>query len=55
MSAGGAHEGKTAYVKRLVWIEVDGPIPEGALVISTCGERTCIDRGKYTSEPEGTD
>ena len=67
------HNDKTVYVKRLVWIEVDGPIPEGAVVISTCGERTCIEpshlalstpgrhagrkdgRGKYASEPEGTD
>ena len=37
------HEGKTAYVKRLVWEEVNGPIPEGAVVISACGERLCIE------------
>jgi hypothetical protein len=37
------HNGKTVYVKRLVWEEVNGPIPEGAVVISTCGERTCIE------------
>ena len=37
------HEGKTVYVKRLVWEVAHGPIPEGAVVISTCGERTCIE------------
>lgn len=37
------HEGRTAYVKRLVWEEANGPIPEGAVVISTCGQRTCIE------------
>jgi hypothetical protein len=31
------HEGKTVYVKRIMWEEVNGPIPEGAVVISTCG------------------
>src|SRR5450759_1494936 len=37
------HEGKTVYVKRRVWEEVNGPIPEGAVVICTCGERNCIE------------
>ena len=37
------HQGKTVYVKRLVWEEAHGPIPEGAVVISVCGERTCIE------------
>ena len=37
------HEGKTVYVKRLVWEEINGPVPEDAVVISTCGQRTCIE------------
>jgi hypothetical protein len=37
------HEGKMVYVKRLLWEESNGPIPEGAVVISTCGKRTCIE------------
>ena len=34
---------KTVYLKRLMWGEANGPIPEGAVVISTCGKRTCIE------------
>lgn len=37
------HEGKTVYVKRLVWEHENGPIPEGAVMISTCGQRACIE------------
>jgi hypothetical protein len=37
------HEGRTTYVKRLVWEEVNGPIPEGTVVTSSCGECTCIE------------
>jgi hypothetical protein len=37
------HLGKTVYLKRLIWEEANGPIPDGAVVISTCGERTCVD------------
>src|SRR5450756_955600 len=37
------HEGKTVYVRRLVWEEINGPVPEDAVVISTCGQRTCIE------------
>lgn len=40
---GAKHEGKPTYVKRLVWEQENGPIPEGAVVISTCGQRTCIE------------
>jgi len=36
-------EGRTFYVKRLLWEEVHGIIPEGAVVVSACGERTCIE------------
>ncbi len=36
-------EGKTVYLKRIIWGEVSGAIPEGAVVISTCGERVCIE------------
>jgi hypothetical protein len=35
--------GETVCLKRLVWEPENGPIPEGAVVISTCGERTCIE------------
>jgi hypothetical protein len=37
------HDGKTVYVKRLLWEQENGPIPEGAVVISTCGQRTCVE------------
>ena len=37
------HEGRTVYAKRLMWEEANGPICEGAVVVSTCGERTCIE------------
>ena len=37
------HDGKTVYVKRLTWEQENGPVPEGAVVISTCEERTCIE------------
>jgi hypothetical protein len=37
------HDGRTVYVKRLVWEEANGPIPLGMVVVSTCGERTCIE------------
>lgn len=37
------HEGKTFCVKRLMWAQVYGPIPDGAVVISRCGKRTCIE------------
>jgi hypothetical protein len=33
------------YIKRLVWEQENGPIPEGAVVVSTCGERACIEVG----------
>jgi hypothetical protein len=42
------HDGKTVYVKRLVWEHENGPIPEGAVVISTCDERTCIEPSHLT-------
>jgi hypothetical protein len=37
------HNNRTVYVKRLMWEQENGLIPEGAVVISTCGERTCIE------------
>jgi hypothetical protein len=37
------HEGKTVYLKRLVWEEHFGSIPKGSVVTSTCGRRTCIE------------
>jgi len=39
----GKHEGKTVYLKRLIWEEHFGPIPEGSVVTSACGQRTCIE------------
>jgi HNH endonuclease len=33
----------TLYLKRMVWAEIHGSVPEGAVVISTCGERTCVE------------
>jgi hypothetical protein len=36
-------EGKTVYVKRLLWEETNEAIPEGVVVVSTCGERTCVE------------
>jgi hypothetical protein len=37
------HLGKTVYLKRLIWEEANGTIPKGLAVISTCGERACIE------------
>jgi len=37
------HLGKTVYLKRLIWEGLHGAIPDGGIVISTCGERTCIE------------
>ncbi len=37
------HEGKTVYLKRLGWERENGPVPQGAVVISTCGVRTCVE------------
>lgn len=37
------HEGKTVYVKRLIWEQEHGPIPDGMVIVSRCGERTCIE------------
>jgi hypothetical protein len=39
----GKHDGKTVYLKRLIWEEANGPIPEGSVVTSTCGHRNCIE------------
>jgi hypothetical protein len=33
----------TLYLKRLQWEESHGAIPAGAVVFSSCGERTCIE------------
>ena len=41
-------DGRTVYVKRLIWEEVNGPIPEGAVVISACGQRTCVEPSHLT-------
>lgn len=37
------HEGRTVYVRRLIWEEAHGPIPQGAVVISNCDQRDCIE------------
>jgi hypothetical protein len=36
-------QGKNVYLKRLIWERAHRPIPKGAVVVSTCGERTCIE------------
>jgi hypothetical protein len=54
---------KTVYVKRLLWEEMNGPIPEGLVVVSACGERTCIEPshlalskpGRYGGQAETAD
>ena len=33
---------KTVYIKRLLWEDANGFIPEGMVVVSSCGERTCV-------------
>lgn len=37
------HHGKTVYLKRLLWEESYGPIPGDLVVVSACGERTCVE------------
>jgi HNH endonuclease len=34
---------RTVYLKRVVWEETQGPVPEGAVVVSSCGKRACIE------------
>ena len=46
-------ENRTVYVKRLLWQEIHGPIPEGAVVVSTCGKRTCIEPGHLSLSGPG--
>lgn len=33
----------TFYAKRVLWAEIHGSVPEGAVLVSTCGERTYIE------------
>ncbi len=47
------HEGRTVYVKRLIWEETHGPIPEGSVVVSSCGRRTCIEPSHLALSPPG--
>ena len=42
------HNGKTVYLRRLLWEEVYGPIPEGSVVTSSCRVRTCIEPSHLT-------
>jgi len=35
-------DGRTVYVKRALWEERHGPIPEGMTVRSRCGNRLCV-------------
>ena len=49
----GKHEGRTVYLKRLIWEQMHGPIPEGNVVISSCGERTCIEPSHLALGPPG--
>jgi hypothetical protein len=44
---------RTVYLRRVVWEEVHGPIPAGAVVITTCGERTCIEPGHLALSTPG--
>lgn len=37
------HDGKTVYIKRLLWQELHGPIPPDCVVVSRCGQRLCIE------------
>lgn len=34
---------RTVYIKRATWEQVRGPVPDGSVVISSCGLRTCIE------------
>jgi len=49
----GKHEGKTVYLKRLIWEETHGPIPAGSVVTSRCGQRTCIEPSHLALSPPG--
>jgi hypothetical protein len=35
--------GRTVYVKRLLWEQEHGSLPQELVVVSSCGERTCIE------------
>ena len=49
----GKHEGKTVYLKRLLWEETNGPIPDGSVVTSSCGHRNCIEPSHLALSPPG--
>ncbi len=49
----GKHKGKTVYLKRLIWEEVNGPVPEGMVVTSSCGRRDCIEPSHLALSPPG--
>ncbi len=52
---------ETVYVKRLIWEQLNGPIPAGMVVVSACGHRTCVEPrhlalsrpGRYAGKAEG--
>ena len=49
----GKHEGRTVYLKRLIWEEANGPIPDGSVVTSSCGHRNCIEPSHLALSPPG--
>lgn len=36
-------QGRTVYLRRLLWEATHGPIPDGLVVVCTCGERLCVE------------
>lgn len=49
----GKSKGRTVYLKRLIWEEINGPIPEGMVVTSSCGRRNCIEPTHLALGPPG--
>jgi hypothetical protein len=44
---------RTLYLKRVIWEDTYGPIPPGAVVISVCGLRPCIEPGHLALSTPG--
>ena len=36
-------QGRTVYLRRLLWEAAHGPIPDGLVVVCKCGERLCVE------------
>lgn len=45
--------GKTTYVQRALWEDLNGEVPKGHRLFNTCGERLCVRPEHWTAQPFG--